>query len=74
MLGNDFSSANTFPRLNFPSPSKTEQNTKPEDIVLCEQTASPDTSSLSRLHIGASGREEGRGRFSAVYCFFSQTL
>ena len=50
MLGNDFSSANTFPKLNFPSPSKTEQNTKPEGILLCEQTPNSVVRSAAPCH------------------------
>lgn len=45
------------PKLNSPSPSKTEQNTKPEGMLVCEQTASPDISSLSGLHSGKKGED-----------------
>lgn len=44
------------PKLNSPSPSKTEQNTKPEGMLVCEQTASL----IYRLSLGSTAGKRER--------------
>ena len=70
MLGNDFSSANTSPNLNFAPPSKTKQNTKLECILLHVQT---EPALIYHLSPGSTSEKKQRKFLCCAHCFFSQT-
>lgn len=58
MLGNDFSSANTSPNLNFASPSKTKKKYKAGVYPPARANRTcPDISSLSWLRVRKKGEE-----------------